>query len=129
MTKFSTDNQPTHDRSAAGRQSNSFKNTLDYLLKQPAVKLGTNDRVPVRERLCRAWIKAGLKGNVAAIEKIADRVDGKVVDKQAFTDTDGNDAELDPRAFVNFLIRKGEEAGLTPEAMLALLGKPKPGKE
>ena len=128
MTKFTTDYQPNHDRVAAGKQSHSFKNTLDYLLKQPDIKFGTNDRVPVRERLCRAWIKAGLKGNVAAIEKIADRVDGKVVDKQAITDTDGNDADIDMRWVANLLIRKGKEAGLTDEAILTLFGKPKGDK-
>ena len=46
------------------------------------------------ERIARAWIKQAASGNMQAIEKATDRIDGKVVDKQALTDSAGNDRQL-----------------------------------
>ena len=58
------------------------------------------------ERVARAWLKQAASGNMQAIEKAADRIDGKVVDKQALTNADGDDVELDDRAFAVWLASK-----------------------
>ena len=58
------------------------------------------------ERVARTWLKLAASGNMAAIDKAAERIDGKVVDKQALTDAAGEDVQLDDRAFAVWLAAK-----------------------
>ena len=69
---------------------------------------GGNGKVKITnaERIARTWLKLAASGNMTAIEKAADRIDGKVVDKQALTDAAGDDVQLDDRAFAVWLAAK-----------------------
>ena len=58
------------------------------------------------ERVARAHLAKALKGDATLIKEAYDRLDGKVVDKHALTDSDGNDAQLDDRAFAVWLAAK-----------------------
>ena len=58
------------------------------------------------ERIARTWAKLAASGNMTAIDKAAERIDGKVVDKQALTTADGEDVQLDDRAFAVWLASK-----------------------
>ena len=76
---------------------------------------GKGGKITNAERIARTWAKLAASGNMTAIDKAAERIDGKVVDKQALTDAAGQDVALDDRAFAVWLASK--------------LAAPKPGKE
>ena len=89
MPEFSSTNQPSTE---AKRRGWTFKQTMERLLSQDDVPLGTNDRVPMHERVVRAHIKrAAVDGDMPAIKELYDRVDGKLTDKVEATGKDGKD--------------------------------------
>jgi hypothetical protein len=87
MPDFSSTNQPTTE---AKKRGWTFKQTMERLLSQDDAPLGTNDRVPMHERVVRAHIKrAAVDGDMPAIKELYDRVDGKLTDKVEATGKDG----------------------------------------
>ncbi len=126
MTKFSTDYQPTHDRSEARKEAASITRALKRIVASPDMKFGTNDKVTIADRIARKLAERAVKGDLHAIEMTMTRVDGKPVDRQAITDSGGEDVELDPRTFTTILLSNAAEAGLTPDDVLLLLSRSRP---
>ena len=108
--RFSATCQPTPEKlKDRGSISAMLRHAMhDTDLRAPSGKI-TN-----AERIARTWLKLAASGNMTAIDKAAERIDGKVVDKQALTDAAGQDVQLDDRAFAVWLASK--------------LAAPKPGK-
>ena len=90
MPEFSATNQPTTE---AKRRGWTFKQTMERVLSQDEPKLGTNDRVPLHERIVRAHVAKALDGDMPAVKELYDRVDGKVTDKTELSGPNGGPIE------------------------------------
>ena len=104
--RFSATYQPSPEKL---KERGSIAAMLRYAMHDTELRSpGGNGKVKITnaERIARTWLKLAAAGNMQAIEKAADRIDGKVVDKQALTDAAGDDVQLDDRAFAVWLAAK-----------------------
>ena len=67
---------------------------------------GPGARMTNAERVARVHLKRALAGDGAMLKEAYERIDGKVVDKQALTNAEGDDVQLDDRAFAVWLAAK-----------------------
>ena len=98
-TRFSSTYRPSPDNRTPAW---SIQHALRRLMAQQAA----GGKATNAERVASAWLKQAVRGNMTAIDKAAERIDGKVVDKQALTDAAGQDVQLDDRAFAVWLASK-----------------------
>lgn len=105
-TRFSKAYQPSPDKRVPAW---SIQHALRRLMAQEIAPGVTH-----AQAVAQAHLRRALEGDMPAVKEAYDRIDGKTVDKQALTDAEGHDVQLDDRAFAVWLASK--------------LGKSKPGK-
>ena len=113
-TRFSSTYQPAPEKL---KDRGSIQAALRRLMHDTDVRgpgVG-GGKMTNAERVARVHLAKALKGDAPLLKEAYDRIDGKVVDKQALTNAEGEDVQLDDKAFAVWLASK--------------LAAPKPGKE
>lgn len=104
-TRFSSTFQPAPEKlKDRGSIQAALRRLMhDTEIRGPGVGGG---KMTNAERVARVHLQKALKGDAPLLKEAYDRIDGKVVDKQALTDSEGKDVELDDRAFAVWLASK-----------------------
>jgi hypothetical protein len=82
------------NRKGAPKREWTFKSEIEKALEQ-----STKNGVSYKELLIKSLLREGIKGNVNAIEKIMDRLDGKPLQKQ----------EIEAKGDWNIIMSRGEK--------------------
>ena len=101
-TRFSSTLQPTPEKL---KERGSITAMLRHAMHDTEMR-APSGKITNAERIARTWLKLAASGNMQAIDKAAERIDGKVVDKQALTDAARDDVQIDDRAFAVWLAAK-----------------------
>ena len=101
-TRFSATYQPEPEKL---KDRGSIQACLRRLMHDTEVR-SPGARMTNAERVARVHLAKALKGDPSLLKEAYERIDGKVVDKQALTDAAGDDVQLDDRAFAVWLAAK-----------------------
>ena len=104
-TRFSNTYQPAPEKLKDRGSIQACLRRLmhDTQIRGPGVGGG---KMTNAERVARVHLQKALKGDPSLLKEAYERIDGKVVDKQALTDAAGDDVQLDDRAFAVWLAAK-----------------------